>query len=155
MDDITVVEKQLKRTTASDFRVVFRCDKNFPAVIRNKELTRDGRPFPTPFWLTCPALKKDISRIESAGGLKSFQKKLKEDHAARSELLNREKRIRKSRKTLEGLAPDVGITGNREPLRLKCLHAHTADFLAGEQNPIGRLVMEDIAWPEDCQMCDR
>lgn len=155
MDDITVVEKQLKRTTASDFRVVFRCDKNFPAVIRNKELTRDGRPFPTPFWLTCPALKKDIARIEAAGGLESFQIKLEENDAARAELLDRERLIRQSRANLNIPGADVGLTGNREPLRLKCLHAHTADFLAGEQNPIGRLVMKEITWPNDCQICDR
>jgi hypothetical protein len=40
---------------------------------------------------------------------------------------------------------ESGIAGITNPKRVKCLHAQLAHFLATGQNPIGRLVAQELA----------
>ena len=123
-------------------------------VIKNAPTTLGGKPFPTPHWLTCPALKKEIARIEAVGGLQDMEDYLKLNTQARTGLLKRENELRKARALPLSPLADLGITGNRKPLKLKCLHAHAADFLAGELNPVGRQVIERVPWPDGCRLCE-
>ena len=47
-----------------------------------------------------------------------------------------------------------GIAGCRESFKVKCLHAHAADWLVAGLNPIGERVIELAPIPDDCSLCD-
>ncbi len=79
---------------------------------------------------------------------------LKFNEQARTDLLTREESLRKTRALPPNHLTGLGITGNKEPLTLKCLHAHAADFLAGELNPVGRQALGPILWPKNCHLCE-
>ena len=83
-----------------------------------------------------------------------MEKYLSIDSQARAALLKRETALRETRAQPTNRLTGLGISGNRKPLNLKCLHAHTADFLACELNPVGRQVMESITWPNNCRLCE-
>ena len=70
--DVEAVRRQLGRDPTTDFVVVARCsaDGGHPLVIRNHPVDADGRPFPTLYWLTCPAAVKAVARLESEGWIK-------------------------------------------------------------------------------------
>ena len=53
--DLDAVREQLGREPTVPFSVIARCGDGHPLVIRNRPLDADGHPFPTIFWLTCPA----------------------------------------------------------------------------------------------------
>src|SRR5918998_5898154 len=63
--DYLAVARQLQREPRP-FRVAARCPFGLPSVIEN-ERTRN---MPTSFWVTCPSLVADISRVESTGGVR-------------------------------------------------------------------------------------
>jgi hypothetical protein len=115
-------------------------------------------PMPTIFWLTCPFLVEEVSKLESAGGVKRYERLLENDerlfreylaaHQAyremRLSLLSPEEREYAKKKGLCSLL-ESGIAGITNPKRVKCLHAQLAHFLATGQNPIGRLVAQELA----------
>ena len=171
MDDEEIVTRQLGRELACDMTPVFRCAGGFPVVIKNASATRDGTPFPTLFWITCPALRADIARLEASGAVAGFERFLRSPKT-RAALFASERAYRRERakKTGSGRAikqvfiarPDpgaeaalrgVGIAGNRNPLHLKCLHAHAADYLVAGLNPIGKKVMRSTPVPDGCRVC--
>jgi hypothetical protein len=121
------------------------------------ESTFVGTPFPTLYWLTCPAISKAIAEMERNGYVGVLENRLKEDPAAvdrlfrchkeyareRWECLSEEDRNRltltdsSSIQRMRGMLETSGITGtntssleqDRSPLpSIKCLHAHYADF---------------------------
>ena len=120
-------------------------------VVRNAPITRDGSPFPTLYWLTCPSLCADISRLEASGAIADFERLLRSPKT-RSALLASDLAYRRERAGGAALG-NVGIAGNSDPLRLKCLHAHAADYLAAGLNPIGKKVLESAPMPVDCRIC--
>ena len=112
----------------------------------------DGTPFPTLYWLTCPLAVKRIGRIEATGGVRRAEMLIAEDpefadrHEAAAE------RYRSARDELipagyAGPLPVGGIGG--AGAGVKCLHAHYADVAAGNDNPVGAWVAEQIE-PLDC-----
>lgn len=44
----------------------------------------------------------------------------------------------------EDACPDTGIAGQRDPLAVKCLHAHVALALAGLDDPVGIDTIERV-----------
>ena len=46
------------------FTVVARCAHGHPLVIRNALVDAAGEPFPTLYWLTCPAHVKAVADVE-------------------------------------------------------------------------------------------
>src|SRR3712207_6960681 len=63
--DRAAVARQLGREPRP-FRVAARCPFGRPSVIENER----ARNMPTSFWVTCPSLVAEISRVESTGGVR-------------------------------------------------------------------------------------
>jgi hypothetical protein len=118
----------LGRAPASDFRVVVRCWDGAPAVIENGPIDREGRPFPTRYWMVCPALAAAVSRLEASGGVK----RLENDPAGLTALVLAHRRHRR----LTGR----GVGGNASLVRAKCLHAQLAFSLVEGGSAVGEWI---------------
>lgn len=136
LDDRDAVRRQLGRDP-KPFTVASRCPFGFPSVIENER----SRNMPTTFWLTCPHLDAEISRVEAKGGVREAQKEvgeraIEEIHAEHFERFG------------------VRVAGVRGGGYVKCLHAFTALHLSGEvENPVGEWTLARIegAYPkEEC-----
>jgi len=46
----------------------------------------------------------------------------------------------------DAIAPRGGVGGTR--VGVKCLHAHLANYLAGNDDPVGQLVAGEVAVPD-------
>lgn len=156
--DIIMIQSQLKRKIDNFSKVSCRCVHGFPAVIESLP-ARNGRPFPTLYWLTCPFLRKAISRLESQGWIQRFEESLKRDRAFRNRYLKANIEVANRRSLLSTGSYDeylskLGTGGIRDLRTVKCLHLHVADFLSGVDNPIGETVVDalDKLWCEngDC-----
>jgi len=144
-----IISLQLKKVVKNDLVVVRLCDWGFPQVIESS-LISDGRPFPTLFWLTCPFLKEEVSRLESKGMISHFEKRIEHDKsfataffdAHHETTLLKEKILCEASVSEESrrLILDRGIGGIRNLKKVKCLHLHLANYLGGIDNPVGREV---------------
>jgi exopolyphosphatase / guanosine-5'-triphosphate,3'-diphosphate pyrophosphatase len=141
--DLTLVRQQLGREPTTPFTVVARCPHGHPLVIRNHPVDADGHPFPTLFWLTCPAAVKAISRLESAGAIARLNERLETDgnFTAALEAAHRAYAAERAR-----VVPEAGAWGGVGGTRvgLKCLHAHYANHIAGGDDPAGAWVAPQI-----------
>jgi hypothetical protein len=154
MDDRSVVESQIGRTTRSPVVVESRCPLELPVVIGVPPILDDGTPFPTTHWLTCPLATLRVSRLESAGGVRAADERVASDDAFGQEFGAAMKRYEDHRDSLipagwEGPRPSGGIAGSRGGV--KCLHAQYADTASGNDNPVGAGVASEIE-PLDCIM---
>lgn len=156
-NDLELVSKQLNRPLMTSAVTMRSCDCGFPMVTRNEPITSEGHPFPTLYWLTCPALRTAVARIEAVGGLRRFELALSRDPRLRAALSASERNYKRERALIgnhrTASHKDVGIAGTGDPTRLKCLHAHVADYLATGTNPIGRKVLDEIDIPGSCDRC--
>jgi exopolyphosphatase/guanosine-5'-triphosphate,3'-diphosphate pyrophosphatase len=137
--DLDAVREQLGREPTVPFSVVARCSDGHPLVIRNRPVDTDGHPFPTIYWLTCPAAVKSVSRLESEGWIARLAddaevaERIEEAHAAYASERG-------------GMAAGaerwggVGGTGHG----LKCLHAHYAYHLAGGDDAVGEWTADRV-----------
>lgn len=156
-----ILEKQLKRKISGVRRIVVRCDHNFPVVIENDCEVR-GKPFPTLFWLVCPKLNKEISKLEAEGWIKKFESMIERDRDFEKSYIQAHDTVRELRdKTVEKdeirkIFSSVGSGGISNFKSVKCLHLHVADYLAGVMNPVGKSVLSMIEKPfceEDRVVC--
>lgn len=152
MDDRAIVAVQLGRPPRSAVDVVVRCHLGLPVVVAVPPLLDDGTPFPTRYWLTCPLAVRRIGRLESAGGVKAYERRLAEDPAFGAAHEAAMERYRTERDVLlppnhVGPRPSGGVGGAARGV--KCLHAHYADHAAGNANPIGAEVAATVE-PLDC-----
>lgn len=171
-DDEAIIERQLGRPPRSVRGVEVRCPWGYPAVIRVAPLLKDEaeiEPFPTLFWLTCPIVVEQLSRLEERGVIdlleeqiqqnEDFWKNYTEDHRLyaqeRFALLSAEERkLLEERGWLESLR-DRGIAGVADFRWVKCLHAHYAHHLA-RGSAVGRWLEEyfQFSWcPADNVRC--
>ncbi|HUD70302.1 MAG TPA: DUF501 domain-containing protein [Acidimicrobiales bacterium] len=140
-EDLAAVTRLLGRTPAGRFRVVVRRRDGTPAVILNAPRLVDGTPMPTMLWLVDAELVREVARIESGGGVRRFERLVDaaalqaahDDYATRRTALLDDDRAP---------APSGGVGGTRQGV--KCLHAHLANFLAGADDPVGRLVADEV-----------
>lgn len=147
MDDEGVVARQLGRAPRGTWRVVTRCSFGFPVTIATAPITETGEPFPTLFYLTCPHLIADVSALESAGELDVWRQRIASEDALARRMLAADAEYRNARAAEGGGSdpvPGVGIAGMRDPLAVKCLHAHVAAVLAGIDDPVGEGVLEGL-----------
>ena len=141
--DRSLVREQLGREPTTPFTVVARCSPGHPLVIRNEPLDADGAPFPTLFWLTCPAATKAVSRLESEGEIARLNERFADD-AGFAEAVTAA-HVEYARERARG-HPEAeafgGVGGTRTGV--KCLHAHYANLVAGGLDAVGALVAERV-----------
>ena len=162
MDDRAVVERQLGRPPRAFHRVVVRCPFGLPAVTEQAPYDNSGEPFPTTYYVTCPWLVAQISRLEAAGGVERWSERVATDSELAASLGRATEQQRAVRRDLaagrtgrdEGASLELGIGGARRPERLKCLHAHAAFALARPGYALGERIVAEIVplWPESCCM---
>jgi uncharacterized protein len=146
--DRALVERQLGRPPRAFRRVVVRCPFGRPAVTEQAPYDDRGEPFPTTYWLTCPHLVAQVSRVEAVGGVERWTRAAAEDPELRASLERANDEQRRLRPEL-----DLGIGGGREGAgSLKCLHAHVAFALAQPGYELGERIVEELEplWPEVC-----
>jgi hypothetical protein len=165
MDDRAVVERQLGRPPRAFHRVVVRCPFGLPAITEQAPYDASGEPFPTTYYVTCPWLVAQISRLEAAGGVERWSERAAADPSLAMSLERATETQRLVRRRLaagrtgrdDGASLELGIGGARTPERLKCLHAHAAFALAHPGYELGEQIVEEIdpLWPETCCMDSR
>jgi hypothetical protein len=144
-DDRETVAALLGRDPQAAFEVVVRDESGQPVVIRNEPLLEDGTPMPTRYWLVDAALRRRISQLESAGGVRSAELAVDAD-----ELQDAHRRYAYERDAClpqgyAGPRPSGGVGGTARGV--KCLHAHYAWYLAGGDDPVGRWVHQQLGGP--------
>lgn len=159
MDDRETVARQLGRVPRAFARVAVRCPWGRPAVTEQDPYGPDGEPFPTTFYLTCPQLVREVSRLEAAGGVERWTARVSADPVLRGDLERATIEQAALRTALaagrrgldDGSSLETGIGGSRSPLALKCLHAHAAFALARPGYLLGEGILDEVPrrWPAD------
>jgi exopolyphosphatase/guanosine-5'-triphosphate,3'-diphosphate pyrophosphatase len=141
--DLEIVREQLGREPTTPFTVVARCSNGHPLVIRNEPFDAEGHPFPTLFWLTCPAAAKAVSRLESEGAIAELNRRIETEYDLAAAVARaHEEYARERARGHPGAESQGGVGGTRTGV--KCLHAHYANHLAGGDDPVGAWVAEQI-----------
>lgn len=142
-----LIERELGRAVRGSVAVAARCRYGLPAVVRTSPRLPDGTPFPTLYWLSCPAASVVVGRLEAAG----WNARLSERVAAEPDLAAAQQDAHEQylaqRDALGRLPGDPGVGGL--PGRVKCLHALYAHEVATGADPVGRVVRRAIE-PIDC-----
>lgn len=114
--DREILTAQLGRDPRGLVGIGARCVCGAPAVTITYPRLPDGSPFPTLFYLSYPWLVREISRIESAGEMATYNKRLAEDpqyaaaHAqAHESYVARRDLLMKSQRLLESLLAECLI----------------------------------------------
>ena len=156
MDERALIAAQLGRVPRGEWRVVARCVYGYPVVIATAPVLDNGTPFPTIFYLTCPHLLEAVSGLESSGEIKVWRARVAADPALQALLSAADLAYRAARSAEAGGEdpnPQVGIAGQRDPLGIKCLHAHVASALAGIDDPVGHGALAHLARECDNERC--
>ena len=151
MDDQRIVAAQLERSLRAPVDVATRCPLELPIVVAVPPLLDDGTPFPTRYWLACPLARIRVGRLESIGGVKAMERWIESSPEIAARFEAAAARYANDR---DALVPDDaehrpsgGVGGSQRGV--KCLHAHYADFRAGNDNPVGEMVAPWVE-PLDC-----
>jgi len=142
-----LIEAQIGRDVRGSVAVAARCRYGLPAVVRTAPLLPDGTPFPTLYWLACPAARVAVGRLEAAG----WNARLSERVAAEPDLAAAHAAAHASYLAQrDAMAPLPGAPGvGGLPGRVKCLHALYAHHAATGADPVGRIVSHTVD-PIDC-----
>lgn len=141
--DTRLIGIQMGRQPREPWAVVSRCSHGYPNAIVSPPVLADGTPFPTWAWLTCPYLVEAVSDEESRGGVRSWAQRLAAEPDLAEQVLAADSALRALRAEAgEDPCPEVGIGGQRDPLKTKCLHTHVALALAGLADPVGSRILE-------------
>jgi exopolyphosphatase/guanosine-5'-triphosphate,3'-diphosphate pyrophosphatase len=141
--DLSIVREQLGREPTVPFTVVARCPGGHPLVIRNAPIDRDGHPFPTLFWLTCPVGVKAAARLESEGWVGRWNVRAEKDETLAIALATAHEEYARERSRGFPQARAWGGVGGAAR-GVKCLHAHYANHVAGGRDQIGAWVAGEI-----------
>lgn len=166
---IQIVTRQLGRNPSIGFKVALECPFGRPAVLINEPFSLEGAPNPNLYYLSCPYLRRNLSRLEDSGFIARLQKMLMadEDLAAlvkkaqdehRRQWLTAAEAHQKAvgeggrsggATTGEFHAPNIAST--KDDLKIKCLHAHIAWFLVHPEYLLGQIIMKEVepAWCEN------
>jgi uncharacterized protein len=146
-DDRAIVERQLGRPPRAFRHVVVRCPFGRPAVTEQAPFDESGEPFPTTYWITCRHLVAAIARLEAAGGVERWGRRVREEPELRESAERGHEEQRRLRPELPG-----GIGGQTRTAGLKCLHAHAAFALARPGYELGERILAEVEplWPTRC-----
>lgn len=136
--DRVAVAALLGRDPEGEFSVAVRDPHGRPMVIRNAPFLRDGTPMPTRWWLVDVELRRAVSTIEAAGGVRQAAAEVDAAELARAHARYAAERDAAIAPDHDGPRPRGGVGGTRQGV--KCLHAHYAWLLAGGDDPVGRWV---------------
>lgn len=137
------VRELLGREPMGTFAVVVRSDEGEPLVIENAPLLDDGTPMPTRYWLVGASANHAVSVLEADGGVRWAEAVISDDLIADTHRRHATSRDAQIPESHEGPRPTGGVAGTRTGV--KCLHAHYACHLAGEDDPVGRWVADRLA----------
>jgi uncharacterized protein len=145
--DRRLIEAQIGRDVRGSVAVAARCRYGLPAVVRTAPLLPDGTPFPTLYWLACPAARVAVGRLEAAGwNAKLSERVVTEPDLAAAHAAAHAGYLAQR----DAMAPLPGAPGvGGLPGRVKCLHALYAHHAATGANPVGRIVSQAVD-PIDC-----
>ena len=152
------VALQVGRPPRHPWRVQARCAYGRPAVIASPSMLADGSRFPTLYWLTCPWLIETVGALESAGAVDAWAERVSSEADLAAALLAADAELRRARASESGgvdECADVGLAGQRDPLGVKCVHAHVALALAGIVDPIGDETLAQVGYPCEDDRCAR
>lgn len=141
LDDQQRVASLVGHPLAGRFAVVVRTEDGRPVVIENEPHLRDGTPMPTLYWLVDRDLHDAVSRLESEGGVHRFEALVDAEELQRAHDDYARRRSLATVRT-DLVQADGGVGGTR--VGVKCLHAHLANYLAGNADPVGELVATSI-----------
>ena len=124
-----------------------------PAVIASAPRLPGGEPFPTFYYLTCPAAVAAVSHLEANGVMREAEALLETNpQIAAAYARAHELYIRQRTQTGEaagiGEVPEIaGVSAGGMPRRVKCFHALLGHALAAGRgvNPIGDWVLDRLA----------
>lgn len=140
MNDAAIVAVQLGRTPRGEFAVASRCPYGLPSVIRTKPYIGE-EPFPTLYWLTCPAAARGCGAIESSGEMRQLNARLQMEPDLRAAYRAAHDAYVADRDA-DGILPGAPGAGGM-PERVKCVHALLAHEYA-VSNPVGAIVRQAI-----------
>jgi hypothetical protein len=148
MDDLAVVERQLGRPPRGVRAVAVRCPYGAPAVIEQAGYLPGGEPFPTTYYLTCPAAVEAISALEDDGGVDRYQRMVAAGGEAGASYrwgARRQRELRHPAAVMldDGASLQLGIGGTRRDGAVKCLHAHAAFALVEPTYLLGRWILDE------------
>jgi hypothetical protein len=118
--------------------VAARCRYGLPVVVRTAPLLPDGTPFPTLYWLACPAARVAVGRLEAAGWNARLSERVATDPELAAAHAAAHAGYLAQRDAIAPLEGDPGVGGL--PGRVKCLHALYAHHAATGADPVGRIV---------------
>lgn len=154
--DFATITSQLKRIPKNAIEVVKRCSYGFPVVIKSFPIS-DGKPFPTLYWLTCPFMRAEISKIESNGGIRRYESFISSGELFHSHV---QAHLLANRQVMNLVDDDMkhfftgGMGGIRDFRHVKCLHMHVAYHLGGIENPVGAGVLSEIKMECESGICN-
>src|SRR5436190_23079545 len=119
MDDRAAVTALLGRPPQGAFEVVVRGQLDRPVVIRNAPLLDDGTPMPTLYWLVDVNLRKAVSGIEAAGGVRAVAAEVDPEELADAHARYAAERDAEIPPGYAGPRPSGGVGGTRQGV--KCL----------------------------------
>lgn len=141
--ELAVVEAQLGRRSRGRTAIVHRCGYGLPTTLRVDPRLDDDTPFPTTFWLSCPALNAAVGRLEGTHVMAEFNEHLGDDPDLHDEYVAAQARLVAFRDELGGgeKLPGDPTAGGR-PGHVKCLHTAVAHHLATGDNVIGAAALD-------------
>ena len=143
-----IVSAQIGRAARGSPAVVHRCAFGLPTVVRVDPRLEDGTPFPTTFWLTCPALRSRVGTLEADHSMVGLNQRLGDEPELANEYAAAHERYVAFRDRLDEPLPGSPGSGGM-PGHVKCLHTQVGHHLATGDNVIGSWVLEN-ATPVRC-----
>lgn len=100
--ELEIIRKQLGREPDNLGGIPLKCPFEKPAVLLTLPYSSDKGIFPTTFWLSCPYLVKEVSRLEEKGLVKELTEKINKNPALKEELERAHKIYAQKRRSLLG-----------------------------------------------------
>ncbi|MCI1902130.1 MAG: DUF501 domain-containing protein [Bifidobacteriaceae bacterium] len=163
--EIAVVERQLGRYPRGMVAVGARCVCGTPLAVITRPLVDGKIPFPTTCYLTSPEAVKAMSHLEAEGRMNDFTEQLAQDEELQASYQRAHAMYLELRHDLARTLGDseehiAGTTAGGMPVRVKCLHALSAQSLVmgAGVNPVGDAALEqvrDVFNPSVCRCAIR
>lgn len=142
-DEATIAE-QLGRSPRGVVGIAWRCGSGHPGVVATGPRLPDGTPFPTTYYLTCPAITSAVSTLEAGGLMAEMTARLGTDPELAAAYLRAHQAYLADRARYGEVPEIAGISAGGMPSRVKCLHVLVGHALAAGPgvNPLGDEAVE-------------